>query len=127
MNKFCGQCHRTDNESGAEITDLRDLRNARDQPLRLAASACFRRSNGRLSCITCHPPHQELEQNVAAYNAGCQSCHAHAVHRTAVAGAACASCHMPRVPQGPQLWFANHRIAVYAPGNPLVPLTAAGR
>jgi hypothetical protein len=124
MNRFCGQCHRTDAEMGEEIADLRDPRNARDQTLRLAASACFRRSNGRLNCLTCHPPHGQLDQNASSYDARCQTCHANQVHRQPVAGLACVSCHMPRIPNGPYLSFANHRIAVYAPGNPIVPATA---
>jgi Cytochrome c554 and c-prime len=126
MNRFCGQCHRTDSETGEELTDLRDRRNSRDQPLRLAASACFARSSGRLNCITCHDPHSELEQNVAAYDARCQSCHAKKVHRQPVIGQACASCHMPLVTEGP-VAFANHRIGVYAPGDPLMPVSALAR
>ena len=124
MNRFCGQCHRTDSEMGDELTDLRDPRNARDQPLRLAASACFLRGNGRLNCVTCHPPHRQLDQNAASYDARCRTCHANAVHRRPVAGEACTSCHMPLVPAGPNLAFTNHRIAVYSPSNPLVPVTA---
>jgi hypothetical protein len=31
---------------------------------------------------------------------------------------------MPGIPDGPNLSFANHRIAVYSPGNPIVPATA---
>jgi hypothetical protein len=128
MNRFCAQCHRTDSESGEELTDLRDARNARDQTLRLAASACFRRSNGRLTCLTCHPPHRQLDQNASSYDGRCQVCHANKVHRQQVAGQACVSCHMPRIPNGPYLSFANHRIAVYSPGNPIVPAAAqAGR
>jgi hypothetical protein len=125
MNRFCSQCHRTDSETGEQLTDLRDPRNARDQPLRLAASACFLRSGGRLKCVTCHPPHQELDQNVASYDARCRSCHATKVHRAQVAGQACVSCHMPRIPNGPNLSFANHRIATYSQDNPILP--AAGR
>jgi len=128
MNRFCGQCHRTDDESGSELKALDDPRNARDQTLRLAASKCFLRSNGRLSCVTCHDPHQPLEQNAASYNARCQGCHAIKVHRRPVVGGACASCHMPKVPVGPILQFANHRIGIYAPANPLVPVRSrAGR
>ena len=124
MNRFCGQCHRTDSETGSEITDLRDPRNARDQTLRLAASACFRRGNGRLNCLTCHDPHQQLDRNASSYDARCQTCHANKVHRQPVDGRACVSCHMPGIPDGPNLSFANHRIAVYSPGNPIVPATA---
>ena len=126
MNKFCGQCHRTDSETGAELTDLADWRNARDQTLRLAASACFRRSTGRLNCVTCHNPHQQVEQTASAYDARCRTCHANQAHRQSVAGQACVTCHMPAIPEGPYLAFANHRIAVYAPGNPLIPVPAKG-
>lgn len=121
MNRFCGQCHRTDSETGEELTDLRDPRNARDQTLRLAASACFRRSSGRLNCLTCHPPHQQLDRNASSYNTRCQACHANKVHRQQVAGQACVSCHMPNIPNSPYVSFANHRIAIYSPGNPIVP------
>jgi hypothetical protein len=127
MNRFCGQCHRTESETGEEITDLRDPRNARDQTLRLAASACFQRSNGRLICVTCHPPHRQVEPNVAAYDTRCQGCHAAPTHRIAIAGKACVSCHMPPVPAGPYLAFANHRIAVYSTADPLVPATSPAR
>ncbi len=132
MNKFCAQCHRTDAENGQELTDLRDGRNAKSHALRLAASACFQRSKGRLNCVTCHSPHEPLEQAAAAYDTRCQSCHARKVHSQTVAGQACASCHMPRVPDGPHLSFANHRIAVYAAGDPILPVpkplpAAAGR
>jgi len=127
MNRFCGQCHRTDSETGEEITDLRDPRNARDQTLRLAASACFQRSNGRLNCLTCHPPHRQVEQNLASYDASCQGCHAAKAHRVAVTGKACVSCHMPMVSAGPYLAFANHRIAVYSADNPLVPAISPAR
>ena len=126
MNRFCGQCHRTDSETGEELTDLRDPRNARDQPLRLAASACFLRGGGRLNCVTCHPPHQQVDQNVSSYDVRCQSCHRKIVHRQQVAGQACVSCHMPRIPNGPYLTFANHRIATYSPGNPILPATPRG-
>jgi hypothetical protein len=127
MNGFCGKCHRIDSESGEESTDLGDFRNARVQPLRLAASACFLRTNGRLNCLTCHSPHQPLNQNEASYDARCQSCHTNAVHQQPVAGKACVSCHMPRIPNGEYLSFTNHRIAVYASGNPVVPVTLPAR
>jgi hypothetical protein len=121
MNRFCGQCHRTDNESGEELADLRDPRNARDQTLRLAASACFLRSNGRLNCITCHDPHRQLEQSASRYDSRCRTCHANPAHRQPVSAQACVTCHMPTIPDGPNLAFANHRIAIYAPGNPVTP------
>ena len=127
MNRFCGQCHRTDDESGRELTDLRDARNAKDEPLRLAASACFLRSNGHLNCLSCHDPHRNLEQNAASYDARCKACHANPAHRQGIASVACVTCHMPAIPDGPNLHFANHRIAIYA-ADPVVPVRArAGR
>ena len=48
INTFCGGCHRM--PAGAtETPDLRNAWNARHQPLLLAASRCFRESQGRLS------------------------------------------------------------------------------
>jgi hypothetical protein len=119
LNELCGACHRMPAAAG-ETTDLRDPWNARHQPLMLAASACFRQSRGRLSCLTCHDPHAPLERRVAAYSEACTGCHAAPRHKSAVAGRACVECHMPAV-QLPNLQFANHRIGVYAAGDALTP------
>jgi predicted CXXCH cytochrome family protein len=71
-----------------------------NQAYRLRQSLCFRKSQGRLTCTTCHDPHNAPrgEAAVAQYRARCVGCHA----SIAVAGhpdsskADCASCHMPR-------------------------------
>jgi len=112
MNTFCGQCH------GLLITvdaasDLRDPRSARNQALRLAASACFRKSQGRLNCVTCHPPHAGARPAAAAYDAACRKCHATARHTVSIAGQPCVDCHMPPV-RLQQLVFRNHRIGITA-------------
>jgi doubled CXXCH motif protein/cytochrome c554/c'-like protein len=121
LNAFCGACHRM--PAGAtETPDLRNPWNARHQPLLLAASRCFRESKGRLSCLTCHSPHAPLERKLAAYDATCVQCHATPRHKKPVAGQACAACHMPGVKPQPHLVFANHRIAIYAPSDPLAPV-----
>jgi hypothetical protein len=126
INELCGECHRM--PAGAtETTDLREPWNARHQPLLLAASVCFRASNGRLSCLTCHSPHDPVERIPANYNARCQSCHPRVKHTRAVAGTACAECHMPAVKPQPHLEFANHRIGIYAASDPLTPLVRPGR
>jgi hypothetical protein len=122
LNGLCGDCHRMP-AGPNETPDLRDPWNARHQPLLLAASACFQQSKGRLSCLTCHSPHAPLERSLAAYDAACAGCHAAPRHTRPVAGRACAECHMPAVKPQAHLAFANHRIGVYAPADPLSPLT----
>jgi len=123
---LCGNCHRMP-AGAADTPDLRNPWNARHQPLLLAASACFQKSQGRLSCLTCHSPHAPLDRRLASYDAACVHCHAGARHTRPVAGRACAECHMPAVKPQPYLSFANHRIAVYADGDPLSPVIRRGR
>ena len=121
LNNFCGQCHRMP-AAAAETPDLRNPWNTRHQPLLLSASKCFLESKGKLSCLTCHSPHQPLETSLAAYDVKCSGCHAAPRHTARVAGKACAGCHMPVVKPEPGLEFANHRIAIFAPADPLRPL-----
>ena len=65
---------------------------------RLRKSACFLKSEGRMTCTTCHNPHQipRGEAAKAHYRQRCQQCHprlgAHADPETSD----CASCHMPK-------------------------------
>jgi hypothetical protein len=121
LNELCGNCHRM--PAGATDTpDLRNPWNIRHQPLLLAASVCFQRSQGRLSCLTCHSPHAPLEHNLANYNSACFKCHPGPKHPMRVAGKACAECHMPSVAPTPNLTFANHRIGLYTPADPLQPI-----
>ena len=124
LNRFCGECHRAPAAAG-ESPILRDPWNARHQPFMLAASTCFRRSKGRLSCLTCHSPHDALERNLAIYDGACSRCHAATRHKLPTAGRTCVECHMPAVAAQAYLKFANHRIGVYAPTDPLVPVSAS--
>lgn len=122
LNRLCGECHRMPAAAG-DSTDLRNPWNARHQPLLLAVSRCFRESGGRLNCLTCHSPHAPLETRLSGYDSKCQNCHVQVAHKASIAGRACAGCHMPRVRPLANLAFANHRIAVYLPSGPMIPLS----
>ena len=93
--------------------------------LLLAASACFRESRGRLSCLTCHSPHAQIEAEPAAYDAACASAMLRRSTRSRCGARTCAGCHMPRVRPTPYLSFSNHRIAIYSASDPLLPVRAA--
>jgi tetratricopeptide (TPR) repeat protein len=65
---------------------------------RLRKSQCFLRSNGALTCTTCHNPHDIPHGPTAAdhYNGVCRQCHS--VIKTAAHPQSpnCISCHMPK-------------------------------
>ena len=75
---------------------------------RLLQSACFRKSEGKLLCTSCHDPHTARVRATA-----CTQCHssAHSGESTATAGT-CQTCHMPkRVPiDAIQTVMTDHKI-----------------
>lgn len=106
--KSCGQCHRL---PPSEVDEREATRFA---PIGLTASECFRRSN-KLSCLTCHDPHTDVNQNVSYYVAKCVGCHANSkpvVNCRRTTGDNCLTCHMPRVNTAPYLTFTDHHIRV---------------
>jgi hypothetical protein len=126
LNEFCGRCHRPPGSPGAAI-DWNYSWNVRHQPVYLTQSKCMQNSRGRLSCFTCHEPHQPLQKNSGSYNERCLACHA-AKDALAPADicrtqnrANCIDCHMPRVSPQPALRFTNHWIGVYGEGSKLKP------
>jgi tetratricopeptide (TPR) repeat protein/Zn finger protein HypA/HybF involved in hydrogenase expression len=127
LNLLCGSCHR----QASDLDDDRDWSNSwnvRHQPSYLHRAACFRNSNGALSCLTCHDPHQALKTGSAFYDAKCSSCHTKVVHTTAVAARSCAGCHMPQVATSANLKFTNHWIGIYDPrGRHLIPSKRAAK
>ena len=70
---------------------------------RLRKSQCFLKSNGAMTCQTCHDPHNIPRGQAAVkyYAAACRQCHG-AAFQAKVAGGRhtaseeCASCHMPK-------------------------------
>jgi hypothetical protein len=86
-------------------TDAAGARRAVGQVEEMEASRCFRASDGRLGCISCHDPHRlpEPAQRVAYYRERCLACHPvegcalpPAVRRSRTADDDCIACHMPR-------------------------------
>ncbi len=108
--QICAECHRSP-EAGRDIADPLSIR---FQPVGLMASRCFRVS-GKLSCLTCHDPHENARRNDGAYySAKCRQCHdgeAEASSRCRRGTESnCLPCHMKASSPAPYLTFTDHRI-----------------
>jgi tetratricopeptide (TPR) repeat protein len=87
---------------------------------RLLQSVCFRKSNGALTCTTCHNPHAE-SRDARLYLRACIGCHAD-THRR---GENCLECHMPkrRTTDAIHVTMTDHAIPRRrADGDPLAAL-----
>ncbi|MBM3764493.1 MAG: hypothetical protein FJW32_03790 [Acidobacteria bacterium] len=104
---LCASCHRSPNEAFAsETPELEDPTSIRFAPVGLMASNCYKRSAGKLTCVTCHDPHRNVQPS-KTYDAACRSCHA---PKAQTCKSDCASCHMPKSSPLPLLIFTDHRI-----------------
>jgi hypothetical protein len=127
LNAFCGRCHRPPAAKGVSI-DWNYAWNVRHQPIYLNESACFRKSRGALSCLTCHNPHEPAGKHDAAYyNNRCAGCHSASTlppkQVCLVAKPAnCIDCHMPLVSPQATMRFTNHWIGIYRDGAKLKPV-----
>ena len=73
------------------------------QAYRLRKSACFQKSEGQLTCTTCHNPHQALRGDAAVkhFTSVCLNCHARKLEQLVrsqrhTAKTECLECHMPK-------------------------------
>lgn len=124
--ELCGHCHRhPDKAPPSDIrTDNVDI--VRFQPVGLMQSACYKKSQGGLSCVTCHEPHSRSSSDRLSYEPACLSCHqaADQVKCTISPGSGCIDCHMPRRDAGQGILFTDHWIRIQGGRKPA---TAAKR
>jgi hypothetical protein len=114
FSNFCGQCHRTWDEvaSGGTL----GVSNVRFQPYRLTNSKCYDSEDARISCVSCHDPHNEVDRADSNYDPKCQACHGGgkpAARACKVSQKNCVSCHMPKIElPGAHHKFTDHQIRV---------------
>jgi|SRR5579859_263835 len=122
---FCGSCHGTWQD--AKLAHVTGVANVRVQVYRLMSSRCWGDGDARLTCITCHNPHEPLSKDLGGYDSKCLACHVaspaakpakdHPGAACPVATKDCIACHMPRI-EIPDMHtaFADHLIRVVRPG-----------
>lgn len=87
----------------------------------MQASRCFRESNGKLGCLSCHDPHVQPrgKETTSYFRAKCLTCHSEQSCTVPLKTRAaqsppddCAACHMPKrsVTQVSHSALTNHRI-----------------
>lgn len=116
IQQLCGDCHRT--PQNADLNDAHTTRNLpRFQGVAMELSACYRKS-GRLSCVTCHRPHQDASPGTEQYDAVCIGCHQGSTGQpicrvNPLSG--CTDCHMPRqqIEGVPFATYRNHWIKIW--------------
>jgi predicted CXXCH cytochrome family protein len=89
----------------------------------MLSSACYRKGNGRLGCVSCHDPHTipSPERRVEFYRERCLNCHGDTDpeclqplerRREVTSDDSCIDCHMPRIPANdvPHTSQTDHRV-----------------
>jgi hypothetical protein len=118
--ELCGTCHRTEATGGDPHNATTQGQLPRLQGPAMMLSRCYKESNGRLGCVTCHNPHRNATDTPRAeYNRICGDCHRGPTHQETVCPKAprgdCVSCHMPRqsveMPTRPS--FNTHWIKIW--------------
>lgn len=114
LTTLCGYCHQNSEiaKPGVEHTE-KDL--PRFQAAAMERSACYLKGK-TLSCVTCHDPHKDTDNQVKNDEAVCVKCHAAPSKVCPVNPTTdCVRCHMPKqaIPGIPYTRFTNHWIKVW--------------
>jgi hypothetical protein len=119
INQMCGKCH------GLSDVNPDHPVLTRFQPWGLEQTPCFRQSGGKLSCVSCHDPHENLKRDTKFYESKCMGCHTGASGSVAKrvcpvnATSGCVGCHMPTDSSSMlHVSFSDHRIRIVKPGDP---------
>jgi Cytochrome c554 and c-prime len=126
--EFCGACHRGF-EQVLHLPGQDGINNVRYQPYRIFNSRGHK-GDERISCVSCHNPHDRLESDVAFYDAKCLACHLTSrddlktARRSApacpVSKTQCATCHMQKIEiPGAHARFTDHWIRVIKANEPI--------
>ena len=108
LNKACVDCHTVGDPREVAATP-EDPKWVRSAGVTFSQSKCFTESQGQLSCLTCHSPHQPSSNLASFYESKCLTCHSsekalNSEIKFKVVGCKtnatkdCLNCHMPKVP-----------------------------
>lgn len=125
---FCGTCH-TSFEQAMLLPGQSGINNIRFQPYRIFNSRGHNTNDLRISCLSCHNPHEKLQKDAAFYDQKCLACHltsqkeSKTARRTAaacpVSTTKCTTCHMPKIEvPGMHAAFTDHWIRIARPNEP---------
>lgn len=118
-SRLCSQCHRTPESVDPENPYVQSQL-ARFQGAALGMSECFKKSDGKLTCLSCHDPHRNSDTVTRREHiAVCVSCHSPKVAAQKPCprkpDGDCITCHMPvqtvLMPTRPK--FNTHLIKVW--------------